>query len=84
MKHYEFFKKYLPDLKSDIAQQKVLCPFHSDTNASLSINLDKGVYFCHGCGKKGDIFKWYMEQHNCNFKEAKKEIIGDFRIPVLS
>ena len=84
MKHYEFFKKYIPDLKPDVEQQKVLCPFHDDTNASLSINLEKGVYFCHGCDKKGDIYKWYMEQHNCSFKEAKKAIIGDLRIPVLS
>ena len=30
----------------------ILCPFHSDTVASCSINIDKGVWICHaGCGQ---------------------------------
>lgn len=36
-----------------------ICPKHNDTVASLAINEEKGVYFCHatGCGFKGKIFK---------------------------
>lgn len=34
---------------------KALCPFHEDTIPSLSINCEKEVYFCHGCGKSGKI-----------------------------
>lgn len=32
----------------------VVCPFHSDSSPSLSINLDSGLWFCHGCGEKGN------------------------------
>lgn len=28
----------------------VLCPSHDDGNASMRVNVEKGVAFCHGCG----------------------------------
>jgi len=34
-----------------------LCPFHDDHNPSLSINTEKGVWYCHGCGKGGTLYK---------------------------
>lgn len=37
------------------SEWKALCPFHEDTIPSLSINEEKGVYHCHGCGKSGKI-----------------------------
>lgn len=32
-----------------------LCPFHGDTKPSLSINPEKGVFHCLGCGRKGRL-----------------------------
>ena len=29
-------------------QHVVLCPFHSDNDKSFSLDLNKGVFFCHG------------------------------------
>lgn len=34
-----------------------LCPWHEDRSPSLRVNIDKGVYFCHGCGAKGKLAK---------------------------
>lgn len=34
---------------------KALCPFHPDKNPSLSIDDEKGVYHCFGCGTSGRI-----------------------------
>ncbi len=31
-----------------------LCPFHDDQNPSLSVNPEKGVWHCFGCGKSGN------------------------------
>jgi hypothetical protein len=35
---------------------KALCPKHDDTSPSLSINLEKKVFYCHGCGFKGALW----------------------------
>jgi hypothetical protein len=32
-----------------------LCPLHDDHNPSLSVNSEKGVWHCFGCGKGGGI-----------------------------
>lgn len=83
MKNYNIFSKYIPGLK-EVPQQNVKCIFHDEKEASLSINMDKGLFFCHGCGKKGDIYSLTMEQEHCDFKTAKYKIIGDARVSVLS
>lgn len=33
---------------------KILCPFHSDENPSLLINIEQGTWYCFGCGRSGD------------------------------
>jgi len=37
---------------------KCICPFHKDTNPSLTFSNEKGVFRCFGCGVKGDILKF--------------------------
>ena len=40
------------DVPSGAAEFSIVCPFHDDTIASCSINIDKGVWICFaGCGK---------------------------------
>ena len=88
IKYYNFFSKYIPDieLKPNVAQQNIVCPFpgHDDQQASLSINLEKGLYYCHGCKIKGDIYSWVMKWEHCNFIEAKYKILGNAKISILS
>lgn len=36
---------------------KIICPFHTDTNPSLSFDDNKNIFFCFGCNIKGDIVK---------------------------
>ncbi len=36
------------------AELKGRCPFHEDETPSLSVNRDKGVWHCFGCGAKGN------------------------------
>ena len=83
MKYYNWFAKYIPGLK-DVEQQNVICIFHNEENPSLSINLDKGMFHCHTCEAKGDIYAFVMKTEHCTFPEAKKKITGDYKVPVLS
>lgn len=81
---YDFFSKYIPNLKPNVEQQNVICIFHDDKEASLSVNLKKGLYHCHGCKEGGDIYKLIMKMERCNFQKAKYIILGDARVSVLS
>ena len=37
---------------------------NSDANPSLSVNMQSGLYICHACGVKGDIFQMIMDCRN--------------------
>jgi len=39
-------------------QSSGLCPFHDDKRPSFSVNLDKGLWNCKGCGKKGNAYQF--------------------------
>ncbi len=51
-----------------------LCPFHDDTNPSMHIDDDKGLFHCFSCGAGGDIFGFYMRYNNLSFPEALSEL----------
>jgi len=47
-----------------------LCPFHSEKTPSFSVNPDKQIFHCFGCGVGGDAFKFLELQEGLNFPEA--------------
>ena len=52
------------------------CPFHDDKSPSLSINVEKDVFICHGCGRKGDSVDWLIEHKKMSPSDAILEIYG--------
>lgn len=53
-----------------------LCPFHSEKTPSFSVNPQKGLYRCFGCGKGGNSIGFIMEIEKLSFPEAVK-YLGD-------
>src|SRR5690606_4070612 len=51
-------------------QFKAKCPFHNEKTASFSISPDRGLYYCFGCGAKGDIVNFVQEFEGVDFKGA--------------
>ena len=49
-----------------------LCPWHDDKNPSLSVDRDKGLYNCFGCGESGDIFSLVEKMKGFSFAQALK------------
>lgn len=47
-----------------------VCPFHDDTNPSMSVSRDKQIYKCFSCGASGNVFNFVMDYENVEFKEA--------------
>ena len=64
-------------LKKVGSEYKTLCPFHDDSNPSLSVNDEKGVYYCYSCKAGGNIITFIKDFKNLNSKEAINEI-GSF------
>lgn len=52
-----FESAFKTTLKTQRANELVPCIFHDDNNASMSINISKGVYNCFSCGEKGNTQK---------------------------
>jgi DNA primase len=53
-----------------------LCPFHAEKTPSFSVNPDKQIFHCFGCGVGGDVFKFLELQEGLNFPEAVKSLAG--------
>lgn len=67
-----YYTSELPSIKwNGSGMGQALCPFHSDTRPSLSVNLNIGQWRCFGCDSKGSIFDFYMKKHGVDFPTAK-------------
>jgi DNA primase catalytic core len=53
-----------------------LCPFHEDHQPSLSINTEKNLWQCFGCGKGGDVISFVQEHDKVDFKAAVAMLAG--------
>lgn len=70
-----FYQEHVKELKvNGKAEALGLCPFHDDTTASLSVNIEKGLYHCFACDAKGDAFSFFQKAHGVDFQTALKEL----------
>ena len=47
-----------------------LCPFHKEKTPSFSVNPDKGIFKCFGCGEGGDVFSFVQKYEGVSFPES--------------
>jgi len=52
------------------ANLKGLCPFHKEKTPSFTVTPAKGIFYCFGCHKGGDVFTFLMEFEGLSFSEA--------------
>lgn len=49
-----------------------VCPFHDDTNPSMSVSREKQIYTCFSCHASGNVFNFIMDYDHVDFKTALK------------
>ena len=68
---YSVVSRYVP-LKQKGGRYWGRCPFHNEKTASFSVSADKGLFYCFGCGKGGNVFKFLSLIENITYFEAIK------------
>ena len=53
-----------------------VCPFHDDTNPSMSVSREKQIYTCFSCHATGNVFNFLMDYEHMSFPEVLK-YLGD-------
>lgn len=53
---------------------KGLCPFHNDSNPSLSVSPQKKVFKCFSCNAAGNVISFVQRIENISFMDALKKV----------
>src|SRR5512145_2368838 len=65
----ELVSQYV-NLKRSGSSLKGLCPFHGEKTPSFYVRQDRQMYYCFGCQRGGDPFRFVMEHDGVSFTEA--------------
>lgn len=68
---YSVVSRYVPLTKKS-GRYWGRCPFHNEKTPSFSINPEKGLFYCFGCGAGGNVFKFLSLIENITYFEAVK------------
>jgi DNA primase len=47
-----------------------LCPLHADHKPSFLVDASKGLFYCYGCGRGGDVIRFAELYHQVRFPQA--------------
>ena len=65
-----------------------LCPLHPETHPSFYVNAAKNVFYCHGCGRGGDLLRFVQLSRNLSrelssgMRKSEAVALGDPVMPV--
>jgi len=61
---------------------KGLCPFHNERTPSFTVDRDKGLYHCFGCGVGGDVIHFVRQVDRLDFPEAVEALASRFGVTI--
>ncbi len=47
-----------------------LCPLHRETRPSFYVNGRKNLFYCHGCGRGGDLIRFIQLSQGLSFRQS--------------
>ena len=57
-----------------------VCPFHDDTNPSMSVSREKQIYTCFSCHATGNVFTFLMNYEHMEFKDVLKYLDEEIKV----
>ena len=78
----EVLGKHIPLIKAGKGEFKAICPFHDDSNPSLTISPAKGFYHCFSCGAHGTAVGFLMNFEHLGFVEAIESLASNLGIEI--
>src|SRR5438309_1418790 len=67
---------WTPCCRSRDRQVGGLCPLHEESKPSFWVHPDKNLFYCHGCGRGGDVIRLVQLWHRVGFREAVARLRG--------
>jgi DNA primase len=58
------------------------CPFHDERTPSFSVNATDKLYYCFGCGAKGDLITFVRETEQLDFAGAIEWLADRFNVQI--
>lgn len=77
----DLISEYIPLIKKGKNYFGV-CPFHDDSNPSMSVSREKQIYKCFSCGASGNIYNFLMDYEHIDFKEALSKLSSKLGINI--
>lgn len=77
----DLISEYIPLIKKGKNYFGV-CPFHDDSNPSMSVSREKQIYKCFSCGAGGNIYNFLMDYEHIDFKEALSKLSSKLGINI--
>jgi DNA primase len=56
------------------------CPFHDERTPSFSVDADRKVFHCFGCGEGGDLFRFVELSEGLAFREALEHLADRYGV----
>jgi DNA primase len=56
------------------------CPFHDERTPSFSVSAEKKTYYCFGCQRGGDAFRFVQETEGFEFAQAVEALADRYRV----
>lgn len=77
----EVIGSYFP-LKRMGPAYKALCPFHTERTPSFTVNPQRQIFKCFGCGAGGSVFRFVMDYEHIEFIAAVRKLAEKANIQI--
>jgi len=78
MDYIAFYSRYL-DLQKRGKKYFALCPFHAESDPSFSIDPATGLFYCFGCGAKGNVQQFLQKMKKQGVEVEEKIIVSGLK-----